>query len=39
MDAGEGTESFASISAAVLELSKKPGRRAIFAPPPQWGAG
>ena len=34
-DAGEGTESFASISAAVFELSRKSGRGgAIFAPPP-----
>ena len=34
INAGEGTDSFASISAAVFELSRKPGRGAEFAPPP-----
>ena len=33
MDAAEGTESFASISAAVFELSRKSGRGGDIPPP------
>ena len=32
IDAGEGTVSFTSISVAVFELTRKPGRGVIFAP-------
>ena len=34
IDAGEGIESFASISAAVIELSRKSGREGRNSPPP-----
>ena len=34
IDAGKGTESFASISAADSELSRKSGRGRDIAPPP-----
>ena len=34
IDAGEGTESLASMSAAVFDLSRKVGRGAFVAPPP-----
>ena len=39
IDAGEGTESFASVSAADSELSRKSGRGAILPPPPPAGSG
>ena len=39
IDVGEGSESIASIFAAVFELSRKSARGAIFAPSPQQGAG
>ena len=38
IDAGEGTESFVCISAAVFELSRKSGRGGI-SPPPLAGLG